>query len=313
MLFSIIVPTYNRPEPLTRCLASLRALDFDPEQFEVLIVDDGGQCDLSSLDSDRQEDVRVRLLRQPNRGPGAARNYAASEARGKHLVFIDDDCLASPTWLQDYARAVESDPEALWGGRVVTEASQNLYCHAAQAILDMNRQFFNRVEGEARFFSSNNFAVPAARFLELGGFLHAYFQFSAEDRDFCDRWRHSGRPLRSLNRAIVYHEPELTLTRYAKMYFRYGRGAYRFQRIRKLRGSGSMNQDARFHLHLPGLLSQAVQRVPVSRRVGLVGLVGLWEVANTAGFFWELMIDKLQRTQGCPQETTGVVQGQVSD
>src|SRR5262245_44511998 len=42
--FSIIVPTYCRPQPLRVCLASLAHLDYPHESLEVIIVDDGGQA-----------------------------------------------------------------------------------------------------------------------------------------------------------------------------------------------------------------------------------------------------------------------------
>ncbi|MFM6516551.1 MAG: glycosyltransferase, partial [Microcystis panniformis] len=47
--FSIIIPTYNRPERLKTCLDSLLNLDYPPDNFEIIIVDDGSNQPLDPL------------------------------------------------------------------------------------------------------------------------------------------------------------------------------------------------------------------------------------------------------------------------
>ena len=42
MMFSVIVPTFNRPDPLQRCLAALDRLAYPKNEYEVIVVDDGG-------------------------------------------------------------------------------------------------------------------------------------------------------------------------------------------------------------------------------------------------------------------------------
>jgi len=313
MRFTVVLPTYNRPQALERCLGSLQELQFDPEQFEIIVVDDGGSCDLTPVVAKFTGGPDLQLLRQANAGPGAARNLGARKARGQYLAFIDDDCLATPTWLHDYEQALKKDREALWGGSVLTDAHQNLYCQAAQAVLDLAQSAFNRDEAQARFFSSNNFVVPTHRFLELRGFMEVYFRVCSEDREFCDRWAIAGLRLRSLRGGAIYHQPNLGLGSYAGMYFRYGRGAYRFQRIRHLRGSGTMHQDLNFHRQLPFLLGQATRRVPLQQRLMLLGLLGIWQVANAAGFFSELMAHKLQPAKHSTDPTTEMMHHQIPD
>lgn len=311
MLFSIVIPTYNRPQALARCLDSLLSQNFDVSHAEVLVVDDGGHCDLHSVVGYFAPKLPVRLLQQANAGPGAARNCGARQARGQYLVFIDDDCLATPNWLSDYAQGFGRDPQALWGGKVLTDSQQNLYCQAAQAVVDMVHTFFNHDPDRARFFSSNNFAVPTARFLEMGGFTD-HFRIASEDRDFCDRWSHAGLRLRSWPGAAIYHEPSLSLRSYLRMYFRYGRGAFRFQHTRTLRGSGSLQQDTRFHLHLPRLLSQASRRVTLWKRPALLALLAGWQIANLVGFLYEQVVHKLHPSQNAPHNAAHMVDNQVA-
>src|SRR5262245_41089017 len=70
--FSIIVPTYCRPQPLRTCLAALAHLDYPHESFEVIIVDDGGRVPLEAVVSPFSDRFDVTLLRQPHAGPAAA-------------------------------------------------------------------------------------------------------------------------------------------------------------------------------------------------------------------------------------------------
>ena len=93
--FSVIVPTYGRPEYLTECLASI--LDQTVEDLEVIVVDDASPEPVV-LPGD---DARLRLLRrEENGGPAAARNTGLEVARGTYLAFCDDDDLFAPQRLQ---------------------------------------------------------------------------------------------------------------------------------------------------------------------------------------------------------------------
>ena len=67
--FSIIIPTYNRPLSLERCLQALIALEFERNRFEVIIVDDGGKIPLDPILVPVQEDLNLTLIGKPMRDP----------------------------------------------------------------------------------------------------------------------------------------------------------------------------------------------------------------------------------------------------
>src|SRR5690242_16282570 len=98
MRFSVVVPTYNRPQPLSRCLDALARLYYPREQFEVIVVDDGSTESLAALVKNFQERLDIRYLREEHAGPGMARNVGAAHARGEYLAFTDDDCAPCPDW-----------------------------------------------------------------------------------------------------------------------------------------------------------------------------------------------------------------------
>src|SRR6185369_10255511 len=103
--FSIIVPTYERPAQLSRCLQSLGQLDYPKENYEILVVDDGSAHPLDDVP------FPVRILRHENTGPAGARNFGASQARGEFLAFTDDDCQPDAGWLRELAPHCAATPD----------------------------------------------------------------------------------------------------------------------------------------------------------------------------------------------------------
>ncbi len=82
-LFSVIIPTKNRPDYLKEACASV--LQQSHHDLELLIVNDGGEMVLPSADP------RVRVLNNQSRGAVPARNFGVSAAKGSLIAFLDDD------------------------------------------------------------------------------------------------------------------------------------------------------------------------------------------------------------------------------
>lgn len=93
-LFSIIVPTYARPQMLVRAVESVRRQTV--EDFECLIVNDAGPSP-AALDAD----ARFRILeRERNGGQAASFNTGLEAARGQYVAFLDDDDEYTPERLE---------------------------------------------------------------------------------------------------------------------------------------------------------------------------------------------------------------------
>ena len=88
-LVSVIVPLFNCEPYVQEALDSVLQQDID--DLEIVAVDDGSTD--ATLDIVRAFGPRVRLLRQRNLGPAAARNCAVRASRGRYLAFIDADDL----------------------------------------------------------------------------------------------------------------------------------------------------------------------------------------------------------------------------
>ncbi|WP_078556016.1 glycosyltransferase family 2 protein [Bacillus alkalicellulosilyticus] len=90
MEVSIIVPFYNNVDWLYEAINSIE--EKEDLHFEILIIDDGSKEKIDIKSMSKHKD-RIRYLRQPNQGPGKARNYGIDEARGEYIAFLDSDDL----------------------------------------------------------------------------------------------------------------------------------------------------------------------------------------------------------------------------
>lgn len=106
-LVSIVVPVYNKARYLRRSVESVLAQSC--ADLELILVDDGSTD--GSLDAARQfTDPRVRVLTQPNAGPGAARNSGIREARAPWIALLDADDAWDPAFLAEMLRLAADFP-----------------------------------------------------------------------------------------------------------------------------------------------------------------------------------------------------------
>ena len=231
-VFSVIVPTYDRLPRLRECLQALARLDYPRRHFEVVVVDDGGNTPPKDVVALFWSELDVTVVTQPHAGPATARNTGAVNARGRFLVFTDDDCRPAPSWLHALEARFAETPDSLVGGRVINALLDNRYATASQVLIDYLYSYYNADFEAATFFASNNMAVPAADFAALGGFDSSFPLPPAEDREFCDRWLRSRRRMRYTPGAVVYHAHALGFRTFWRQHFKYGRGAARFHSVR---------------------------------------------------------------------------------
>ena len=239
-VFSIIIPTFRRVEKLRACLAGITRLDFDRARFEVVVVDDGSPQPLDEVLAEFRDRIALRFMTQSRAGPAAARNAGAALARGRYLAFLDDDCTPALDWLAVLHRALARDERQLLGGSVENALSSNAYADASERINRFVYQY-NRTElARERFFTTNNLAVSAELFRALGGFTNDIPSATAEDKEFCDRWRANGLVLTHVPDAVVYHSHDMTFAQFLRQHFNYGRGILAFRLIRRARHSGDI-------------------------------------------------------------------------
>lgn len=196
MRVSVVVPTYKRPDLLERCLIALAAQDFDPDDCEVIVADDGA----SEATRRRVEawadytNIRYRYVAPTTtHGPAAARNAGWRAAKGRVIAFTDDDCVPDPGWLSEGVAAIESGADAV-SGRVIVPLPIRPTDHQRDAAGLQT----------AEFVTANCFVRRDA--LEaVGGFDERYATAWREDSDLQFSLLDHGFRLERAPRAVVVH------------------------------------------------------------------------------------------------------------
>jgi GT2 family glycosyltransferase len=208
MLFTVIVPTCDRPDALTQCLERLApgrqaeavvktSGENIPEKqegttYEVIVTDDGVRSQTAALIAERY--AWATWTRGPRRGPAANRNHGASIAIGDWLVFVDDDCVPDLQIVSGYDRARAEHPGArVLEGRTYVDRPRRTLAECAPA---------NETGG---YLWSCNFAIERALFTEMGGFNERFKFAAVEDVDFRLRLRDRGCAFSFVKDAAVCH------------------------------------------------------------------------------------------------------------
>ena len=287
VLLSIVIPTFARPMKLRACLEAVSHLRAEDVPFEVVVVDDGGPQPATPVVADFANRLNVRLVTQSRGGPGVARNAGAAAARGQFLAFIDDDCTPATDWLAVMATELGRDPGRLLGGRVENALGENPYAEASERISRYVYDYNRSNEAHEPFFTSNNIALSADLFRALGGFATTIPSATAEDKEFCDRWRARGLRLVHVPTAVVFHAHDLTFARFLRQHYRYGRGILAFRLLRRARvQSGIVPEPWKFYVRL--ILSPMRDRTRLQRWRG-VALLVFSQMATLAGALRESM------------------------
>jgi glycosyltransferase involved in cell wall biosynthesis len=299
--FSIIIPTYNRPEQLKACLEAISGLNYPHDRFEAIVVDDGSSASLEPLVASFRNRLDIKLITQKNAGPASARNLGAMNAKGEYLAFIDDDCIASPNWLKILAGTLTENPARLVGGHTINALTENTFSTSSQTLVNYLYTYYNARLDRSRFFTSNNMALSATLFKKIGGFDVTTLRATAEDRELCDRWLYHGYEMNYKPNAVVYHSHFLNFLSFLKQHFNYGRGAFYFHKVRaKRRKEGIKIEPLPFYLNL--LL------YPFSEQGGWKGLyiavlLIISQLANATGFLWEAVCQGIRSLRSQIQVT----------
>jgi glycosyltransferase involved in cell wall biosynthesis len=286
--FSIVVPAHNRPQRLSQCLQAIAMLAYPGTRYEVIVVDDGSAASLEPVVVPFLGRLNITLLRQSNSGPAGARNAGAAAARGRYVVFTDDDCRPDRDWLRALATRLAANPRCAAGGKTVNGLAGNLFSNASQVLVEYFYRHCNRDADDALFIASNNLAFPRARFIEVEGFDASFPLAAAEDRELCYRWRsHHGRILYAPD-AIIHHFHALNLKTFLVQHFNYGRGARIFHDVRSRRNEQSAPVPPG-SFYLP-LLKYVFTQDRGLRGVALAMLVGLSQIVMPLGYLRQLYL-----------------------
>ena len=174
IFFSVVIPTYERPNDLKICLNSLiKEIQQGAPTYEIIVSDD----------SKSEESKRMVESEFPNvfwgkgkqNGPAGNRNAGVSRARGKWIVFLDDDCIAQEGYLNAYAKVIQTNSNIqVFEGRIFADRKRRTWAEGCPE---------NEHGG---MLWTSNLCVNKSLFFEIGKFDER-FKVAYEDVEFAHR------------------------------------------------------------------------------------------------------------------------------
>jgi GT2 family glycosyltransferase len=189
---SVIIPTYDRAALLASTLPRLLAQELSGQTLEVLVVDDGSPTDDTARLVQALDSPLLRLLRRTRGGSSAARNQAIAEARGRILLFVDDDAFVGPHFVGRHLAL-----HALAAPRVV--AGGIIQVRAIPATIDESPglRAYHRHP-----MPGGNASAPAGAVRAAGGYDPWFSAYGWQDQELGERLLQAG-----LRRAFAWGAP----------------------------------------------------------------------------------------------------------
>ncbi|MDT5269282.1 MAG: hypothetical protein QOH49_1468 [Acidobacteriota bacterium] len=189
--FTVVIPTHNRSDALAETLPRLARQDFDGP-WEAVVVNNRCTDDTDEVVRRQNFPVPLTLVHESVPGPAAARNAGAAAARGRYLLFMDNDVLVEPDFLRRHLATLEGNPGCWLGGQVVNLPEQEAtpFGRFRKSLNPFVPPDAGLSENEG--ITGQNLSLPRADFERLGGFDESFFTASGEDRELAMRARQSG-------------------------------------------------------------------------------------------------------------------------
>jgi len=219
--YSIIIPTISGNNFLQKNLEFLNKQSL--RNFEVIIITENTFIT-------KKHHFELKIILSKIKMPGKKRNLGAKIAKGKYLVFLDDDCYPDREWLSI-------------ANKFIQENNSNNYIISGPGILPPDEIFFSRVvnlffisfflgSASARYLQikkynlknfddwpSVNLIISKNKFFEIGGYDEKFWP--GEDSKLCLKFTIQEGKIIYLSNLIVYHYRRATISKYTKQIFRY--------------------------------------------------------------------------------------------
>ena len=214
---TVVIPAYNAAATIRDCLGCLASQSY-AEPYEVIVVDDGSTDDTPGLVA--REFPKVKLLRQANSGPAAARNNGAKAAAGGLVFFTDSDCAPMRDWLERMAEPFAANPEVAGVKGVYRTRQRQL---AARFVQIEYEDKYDLMAGHEYidFIDTYSAGFRKEIFNSMGGYDCSFPVACSEDAEFSFRLANKGYKMVFVPGAAVYHIHPDAFTAYVKKKFKF--------------------------------------------------------------------------------------------
>ena len=223
--YTLISPTFKRPDEVTEFLQSLTALDYPQSGFEIILGDGTPGDTLRPELATYLDQLPLQIYYEEYLPVSDARNRAASLATAQYFIFLDSDCIIPPGYLRAIDTFLEAHPDTtLFGGPDVASAD---FTDLQKAINFSMTSFLTTggIRGGKNSLTSYqprgfNMGVSAELFRSVGGYDENFV--CGEDVELSLRLQKAGAISRFIPEGHVYHKRRATLKQFRRQVFRFG-------------------------------------------------------------------------------------------
>lgn len=223
MYFSIVVPTFSRPDEVTELLDSLVAQQHS--NVEVIIVDGSLDQAVEKVVEKFQDRLKLQYFYKRKLGISESRNWGVENAKGNYIVFFDSDCVIPPAYFKTLEELLIAEPLDAFGGPDKAGAD---FSNLQKAFSYAMTSFFTTggIRGRKKHIGryhprTFNMGVRRDAFLALGGFSGLKV---SEDIDLSMRLYQNGYRVGLLEQVYVFHKRRSTFYRFFRQVFSFGSG-----------------------------------------------------------------------------------------
>jgi glycosyltransferase involved in cell wall biosynthesis len=223
MLFSLIIPVYNRPDEVDELLESLSKTTYD-QIFEIVLVEDGSTLRCQDVASKYGDKLDISYYYKENSGPGDSRNYGMNKARGDYYIIFDSDCIIPSTYLSEVDKALKENYVDCFGG---PDKALDSFSDIQKAINFAMTSFMTTggIRGGSEKIGkfqprSFNMGLSRKAFEASKGFGNIH---PGEDPDLSIRLWNLGFETRLFQQAFVYHKRRIDWEKFSLQVSKFGK------------------------------------------------------------------------------------------
>jgi GT2 family glycosyltransferase len=228
---SVVIPTFNRLSRLRVVLEAMSYQSLDHDLYEVIVVSDGSTDGTDEYLASEASSAIVHA-RQQNSGPGAARTRGVDLARGRLVLFVDDDVVATPQLVERHLAAHGESETTVVIGPMLDAPDFRYSPWVAWEQAKLHKQYramrLGVYEPTFRQFFTGNASVPTALLKRAGGFDTTFRR--AEDIELSYRLDQLGANFLFDESAAAHHLAERSFDSWIAAAEAYGRNDVTFAR-----------------------------------------------------------------------------------
>jgi glycosyltransferase involved in cell wall biosynthesis len=223
MLFSVIIPVYNRPDEIKELLESLVVSDYN-KPYEIVIVEDGSSVTCNNEIENFKDKLNISYYFKENSGPGDSRNFGMKKSKGDYFIIFDSDCIIPKEYLTEVENELTANYVDCFGG---SDAALDSFSAIQKAINFAMTSFLTTggIRGGSEKLSkfqprSFNMGISKKAFEDSTGFGNIH---PGEDPDLSIRLWKLGYETRLFPKAIVYHKRRIDWDKFSVQVNKFGK------------------------------------------------------------------------------------------